>query len=71
MKIREDQLKEVEYLKEAGKLLADIHEVLKKAHDHLSSRVNEKLKETEKLYKTVVKEKSKWSLQVYLMMMAY
>ena len=59
MIIREDQLKEVEYLKEAGKLLADIHKVLKKAHDHLSNRINEKLEETKKLYKIVSKENSK------------
>ena len=71
MKIREDQLKEVEYLKEAGKLLADIHEVLKKAHDHLSSRVNEKHEEVKKLYEIVSKEKNKWLKQVYHMMMAY
>ena len=59
MKIREDQFKEVEYLKEAGKLLTDIHEVLKKAHDHLSNRVNEKHEEVKKLYEIVSKEKNK------------
>ena len=59
MNIRENQLKEVEYLKEAGKLLTDIHEILKKAHEHLSNRVNEKHKEIEELYEIVTKEKSK------------
>ena len=59
MKIREDQFKEVEYLKEAGKLLTDIHEVLKKAHDHLSNRVSEKNKEVKKLYEIVLKEENK------------
>ena len=71
MIIREDQLKEVEYLKEAGKLLADIHEVLKKAHDHLSNRVNEKHEEVKKLYDIVSKEENKWLKQVYPMMMVY
>ena len=59
MNIRENQLKEVEYLKEAGKLLTDIHEILKKAHEHLSNRVNEKHKEIEELYEIVTKEKNK------------
>ena len=71
MNIRENQLKEVEYLKEAGKLLTDIHEVLKKAHEHLSNRVNEKHEEIEELYEIVTKEKSKWLKQVYPMMMDY
>ena len=56
---REDQFKEVEYLKEAGKLLSDINEILKKAHDHLSNRVNEKHEEVNKLYKIVSEEKNK------------
>jgi len=71
MNIRENQIKEVEYLMEAGKLLTDIHEVLKKAHEHLSNRVNEKHEEIEKLYEIVTKEKNKWLLQVYPMMMDY
>jgi hypothetical protein len=57
--IRENQLKEIEYLKEAGNLLTNIHEILKKAHEHLSNRVNEKHEEIEKLYKIVTKEKNK------------
>ena len=59
MIIREDQFKEVEYLKEAGKLLSDINETLKKAHDHLANRVNEKHEEVNKLYKIVSEEKNK------------
>ena len=71
MKIREDQLKEVEYLKEAGRLLSNLNEALKKAHEHLSNRVSEKHEEVKKLYEIVTKEKSKWLKQVYPMMMAY
>ena len=71
MNIRENQIKEVEYLKEAGKLLTDIHEILKKAHEHLSNRVNEKHKEIEELYEIVTKEENKWLKQVYPMMMDY
>ena len=59
MNIREDQFKEVDYLREAGKLLTDIHEVLKTAHEHLSNRVNEKHEEIEELYEIVTKENSK------------
>ena len=70
MNIREDQFKEVDYLRESLRLLTDVHEALIKMQNHIADRVNKKSEEAQKMLE-IAKEKNKWLLQVYPMMMDY